>query len=61
MTLPTAVPASVAYAASAAAFTFAPAASGAGAYTIEAKVGDSTQTAPITLTTADVTTDFMFP
>jgi len=61
MTLPTAVPASVAYAASAAAFSFANAASGAGQYTIEAKVGDATKTEAITLTGADVTTDFVFP
>jgi hypothetical protein len=61
MTLPTAVPASVAYAASAAAFSFANAASGAGQYTIEAKVGDATKTETITLTGADVTTDFVFP
>lgn len=61
MTLPTAVPASVAYAASAAAFSFANAASGAGQYTIEAKVGDATKTEAITLTGTDVTTDFVFP
>lgn len=61
MTLPTAVPASVAYAASAAAFSFANAASGAGQYTIEAKVGDATKTEAISLTGADVTTDFVFP
>lgn len=61
MTLPTAAPASVAYAASAVAFTFASAASGAGAYAIEATSAGSTKTAPVTLTDADVTTDFVFP
>lgn len=61
MTLPTAAPASVAYAASATTFSFASAASGAGAYTIEAKSGEITKTAPVTLTNADVSTDFPFP
>ncbi len=63
MTLPTAAPASVAYAASATAFSFASAASGAGAYTIEARAAAvaTPKTAPITLTNADVSTDFLFP
>ena len=61
MMLPTAVPASVAYAASAVAFNFVDAASGAGEYTIEAKVGDATKTEAITLTGGDVTSDFAFP
>jgi hypothetical protein len=61
MTLPTAAPASVAYAASAAAFTFAPTASGAGAYSIEATSGGATKSTPVTLTNADATVDFAFP
>jgi hypothetical protein len=61
MTLPTAAPASVAYAASAAAFSFAPAASGAGAYSIEATSGGATKATPVTLTNADATVDFAFP
>jgi hypothetical protein len=61
VTLPTAAPASVAYAASAVAFSYASAASGAGAYTIEAKSGGVTKTAPRTLTSADVVADFVFP
>jgi hypothetical protein len=61
MTLPTAAPASVAYAASAAAFMFASAASGDGEYTLEATSGGVTKSAPVTLTNADVTRDFTFP
>jgi hypothetical protein len=61
MTLPTAAPASVAYAASAGAFSFASAASGAGAYTLEATSGGTTKSADVTLTNADVTRDFTFP
>jgi hypothetical protein len=59
MTLPTAAPASAAYAASAAAYAFATAASGAGAYTIEARIaGAAPQTKDVTLTNADATVDF---
>jgi Domain of unknown function (DUF4382) len=61
VTLPTAAPAAVAYAASAGVFRYASAASGAGAYTIEAKAGGATQTAPIMLTNTAVVTDFVFP
>ena len=61
VTLPTAAPASVAYAASAVAFSYASAASGAGAYTIEAKSMGVTKTAPVTLTSADDVADFAFP
>lgn len=62
-TLPASAPAMVAYAASAASYTFASAASGAGAYTLSATAtGFATpKTAPITITNADVTTDFVFP
>jgi hypothetical protein len=61
MTLPTAAPASVAYAASAAALSFASAASGDGEYTLEATSGGVTKSATVTLTNADVTRDFTFP
>jgi hypothetical protein len=61
MTLPTAAPASAAYAASAAAFSFASAASGAGQYTLEATSAGAIKTTPVTLTSMDVTTNFVFP
>ncbi len=63
MTLPTAVPASAAYAASAASYSFAGAASGAGQYTLSATAAGTVvpKTALITLSNADVTTDFVFP
>ena len=63
MALPTAAPASAAYAASAVSYSFAGAASGAGQYTLSATAAGTVvpKTAPITLTNADVTTDFVFP
>jgi len=63
MALPTAAPASAAYAASAVSYSFAGAASGAGQYTLSAKAAGTVlpQTTAITLTNADVTADFVFP
>jgi hypothetical protein len=61
--LPASAPAMVAYSASAASYSFASAASGAGAYTLSATATGvvTPKTAPITITNADVTTDFNFP
>jgi Domain of unknown function (DUF4382) len=61
--LPALAPALAAYAASAVGYSFASAASGAGAYTLSATAtGFATpKTANITITNADVTTDFVFP
>ena len=63
MILPTAAPASAAYAASAVSYSFASATSGAGQYTLSATAAGTVvpKTALITLTNADVTTDFVFP
>ncbi|HET9976146.1 MAG TPA: DUF4382 domain-containing protein [Burkholderiaceae bacterium] len=61
--LPASAPALTAYAASASSYSFASAASGAGAYTLSATAtGFATpKTAAITITNADVTTNFVFP
>lgn len=62
MTLPAAVPAYATYAASAAAYSFADAASGAGRYTVEAKIdGSLPKTQPVNVEAADATADFAFP
>jgi hypothetical protein len=63
VTLPASAPALAAYAASAASYSFASAASGAGTYRLSATAtGFATpKTADIAITTADVTTDFVFP
>jgi hypothetical protein len=61
MLLPTATPAFTAYSASAAAYSFASAASGAGQYAIEATVGGASKTVPVNVEVADAIADFAFP
>lgn len=59
--LPTATPAFTAYSASAAAYSFASAASGAGQYAIEATAGGTRKTVPVNVGAADAIANFAFP